>query len=384
MLGRLRRRGGELAAQAAFRVVDRQASRRLRRATVPGSRHVRTGVGNRLEVISAEGALRHPAATGLHVVDDDPDVEHLHELRYLPARFFAKRAQQLYGGDWTDVEATILRRGPRGERPVDEALGEPTYSGRWERFDEPCIYIGQFNFGRSFGHFLTEGISRLWRAFDDDRPLVHHSPASRPVPSFVSDFLAGVGIPRERLVVFDRPTILGDVLVPHPSIVNQSSVHLAHRRTAARYWSSLGVSDGDLQSEGPVYMSRSRLAPELRRMAGERELESILERRGVRIAHPEELPLAEQVGLLARHRPALGPIGSAFHLSLLAPRGQEHRYLLEPPLHPNFLLIGALMETHMHLCDAVRPIPGRRRRRNLTVDAAALDIVSGEGGGPGG
>jgi hypothetical protein len=63
-----------------------------------------------------------------------------------------------------------------------------------------------------------------------------------------------------------------------------------------------------------LYLGRSRLPPECRRVAGEDQLEGELRRRGWCVVHPETLPLAEQLRLLAGARIIAGCIGSAMHL----------------------------------------------------------------------
>jgi hypothetical protein len=67
---------------------------------------------------------------------------------------------------------------------------------------------------------------------------------------------------------------------------------------------------------GLLYLSRSGLASDQRRLFGELFLEELLQHLGWTVIHPEQLPLVEQLRHLRHARVVAGAIGSAFHLLL--------------------------------------------------------------------
>ena len=65
---------------------------------------------------------------------------------------------------------------------------------------------------------------------------------------------------------------------------------------------------------GKIYLSRSKLTNDLRKIIHEEELESLLRRSGWRIVHPENLSISEQLTALDDARVIAGNLGSAMHL----------------------------------------------------------------------
>src|SRR5438270_3385218 len=61
------------------------------------------------------------------------------------------------------------------------------------------------------------------------------------------------------------------------------------------------------------------------------EIEYILQPEGVRIVHPEELDLAEQIKLMNAHDRLCGSVGSALHTGLFALSRKRIVYLVPQP-----------------------------------------------------
>jgi hypothetical protein len=89
----------------------------------------------------------------------------------------------------------------------------------------------------------------------------------------------------------------------------------------------------DSSSSEKVYLSRSRLPPELRRLQGEQGLEQRLLARGWRIIHPELLPVGDQLRTLAGARVIAGEVGSAFHLLMVFGRQMAAKTIITLGVH---------------------------------------------------
>jgi len=109
----------------------------------------------------------------------------------------------------------------------------------------------------------------------------------------------------------------------------------------------------------PVFLSRTG-ADSLRVIRGEAELERRLEQQGVRIVHPENLSLSEQIALFNTHKVFIGCWGSAFHniLFSLNPSVIVTHVICEEVPHSNFLMIDAIQRNAANYIRSAHPTPG--------------------------
>lgn len=321
------------------------------------------------------------------------------EFAELPPGLSVGRDHLVARGPQVDVveNAVYHPAGPHFLGVITDDLGQPVpmarreRSNRWDerrqqvppgwrienRWSEDSIYIGHTQLMRHFGHFLTEGISRLWHPLvaDSDLPLVCHGDLSPTSLDFVRFTLEATGIDANRLVSFDKTTSLARVTVPGPSIQLRQRIFEEHRLVADRIRAAATTSlEPDHARAGAAYLSRSRLPGSKRRLAGERYLEQQLTELGVSIVHPQEHSFVDQIRLIGAHDPLVGPIGSAHHLSLLLGGGRTHVYLA-PDVDMSYVLIDALMENRSVFLDVTRPITTLRYRRNYALSGASIGLI---------
>lgn len=187
-----------------------------------------------------------------------------------------------------------------------------------------CIY-GGILFGRHFGHFLTETMSRLWwlmdsaLSADSDVPILFRLAGRNrhdrcEMAAFATSVLRKLGI-SERVLIPTEPVTVEECIIPHAAIVNNHSVHVEYitlmRELGGRLLNGNVCSTG--RGSRKLYLSRSRLPARTRKLANEKQLEVILRRAGYDIVHPQELRIEEQVRLFHEAKEVVGPIGSAFH-----------------------------------------------------------------------
>lgn len=362
-------------ASLHFLAADRLARRSLAKARSAGeppeNRLIEVpGLGSSYQLITNDGdhdpLFLHEDE--LVMLPETPHVRELCDAWYIPVVDERRIGTGLIlDADGLPVDEARLVRHP--ERRVRHPTSVEPRQRPAVHVTEPAVYVGHLGF-LHIGHFLTEGIARLWYVAglpaEDGSLLVYHGrPGALDTP-IAAAILSGLGIDRERLVSFAEPARIDLLRVPSPSMVNMAAVSSVHRRLAEQVGSALGVevSGGSDPGLGPVYLSRSQLPSTSRLLAGEAGLERVLRRHGVRIVHPQELPIVEQMRVFARHRPVIGPIGSAFHLSIFAGRGGEHVYLVDRHgvLNPNFLLLDATGGVRSHYLRCVESLPGRRHK----------------------
>jgi capsular polysaccharide biosynthesis protein len=208
---------------------------------------------------------------------------------------------------WTDGR----RRGPASDRIV--VPHDPTVIA------DPVVFGGLLPKAH-FGHVLLEMFTRLW-AHDAgyagaDVPIVHFTHYQRPLEPFERRLLdAAFDPPRPSRLAIDRPLILREVIIPSQAIILGQPMRPEVLPLYDRIRANLaGPSRPD---PTPVYLSRSRLSGGRRLTLGESALENRLRRRGVRVIHPQELALEDQVQIVGSATTVIGLAGSALHLTVL-------------------------------------------------------------------
>jgi len=119
----------------------------------------------------------------------------------------------------------------------------------------------------------------------------------------------------------------------------------------------------------PVWVSRSRLPPPRRAIAGEKVLEEHLA--DWRIVHPQELSMAEQIEVFSKHTTYAGMIGSAMH-NILFSRSPRVTYLTVGEPNLNFLMCDELVgadSLYVGCCDE-GGLPSLGRQTPLRLDLA--------------
>lgn len=189
--------------------------------------------------------------------------------------------------------------------------------------DEEVIYGGYLV--RHWGHFLIEGVARLWHALE--RPnlkLVFMVEAGNEedVRGNFREFLECLGV-WERTVIINRPHRYRSVWVPELAYEGIVRWHLRMRDAFERIRSRvLGDSEQGVGA-GKVFLSRSQFKKAHESEIGLDMLDDLMERNGYRICYPEKLSLRELVQLLGRAGEIAVESGSVAHNILFARAGMK-------------------------------------------------------------
>lgn len=241
------------------------------------------------------------------------------------------------GIDFAQARRRTLRWGPlvRG-RVVEHAVEQtPIVPGR--TLDEEVVYLGWLL--EHYGHFLSESLCRTWLLdeIDPKVKVVFHRKKDFTPSGTRLRILEMFGIPLERIIFLEEPTLLRRVIVPEPLHELHWSIHerspRKFRQVAAQ------ILTGVSPSEQPVYLSRRLLPSSLRQIVGELELEEMLRENGFLIAYPETMSFSDQVRLFNQHTDIFASAGSAAYTMLFSlNRPALHFLTAEIPRQDYFLL----------------------------------------------
>jgi len=239
-----------------------------------------------------------------------------------------------------------------------------------ERIEQPVVFGGHLP--KHFGHFLLESLSRTWAYAElglGPTPFAH----TRAVFHLHErELLEAVLRPHgAQLLTLSAPTLLSSVIVPDLGIELGRDFHPVMRGVFDTIRDEIAGPVGP-PDDTPIYLSRTRLPKDRRATLGEKDLEARLSARGVRIVHPQELPLAEQLRTVARSRDVIGLDGTALHLTVFRSLEGSRTLALGNRLpEPNQLSVDLLRGAHnaaLHVLYPIHPrFPGVMGGRELPI-----------------
>ncbi|MDC6677407.1 glycosyltransferase family 61 protein [Leclercia adecarboxylata] len=187
----------------------------------------------------------------------------------------------------------------------------------FDTLSEPTILKGNYFFvgsiHRHFGHFLVEGLSRLWaldfiptNIKDDIKYLVYED----SIPEFALQVLDILGIPLDKIVYAPKHAIVERLFVPD---ISYKTHHWASHLAQLTYNK---ISNNVLPNSKPykrIYLSRKNTAD--RPLENEINIEKIFSSFGFEIITPENLSIQEQIKVVSESLIIAGPVGSQMYLS---------------------------------------------------------------------
>lgn len=213
---------------------------------------------------------------------------------------------------WPDFEAQTHARLWRGNRRI---CTRPEIDGAAAGIvAEPAMFVSMYD--DHFGHMVSETVPRLPQALAEAPGLPLYFSCGQPLRAertsrMFRAVLDWLGVPLGRLRFIHRPVLFRELHIA------AQAEHLDGPPPAAGYLDLLEARvAGRLMGappEGVTFVTRAALAPQHGRHAGESYLAACLSALGVRIVHPELLPLPEQLRIYAESRYLVFSEGSAAH-----------------------------------------------------------------------
>ena len=231
---------------------------------------------------------------------------------------------------------TVDRHGP--DANTDGQVLRAWQGGQQDRDIGCYVYGGVISL--HYGHFIVNSLSRLWhhsRQFDAGLRVLFHGPGNPDVwfeRPFLKEMFAAIGIGRENVFAFDRPTNISLLEVPHPSFQEQHFICKAFtalcHRIGRHFIAGMEISHNDR----PVYLSKTAMTSGVGRVVNEIVIENILRSEGVEILYPEEMRLSDQIRVFAERSTVIGITGSSLHTSGFIPP-HSRIVALSPTDRPN-------------------------------------------------
>lgn len=249
--------------------------------------------------------------------------------------YFDPKYNALYDQQGCIIDCSALRGRGRHNTPEQITLNQNVLTA-------PVGVYGGVLFGVHYGHFLIDTMSRLWPYMNQeflsqwgDRPLIFRMAknSKRDIAPVAESILRTLGV-WDRVQIPPNELLIERCIIPHLSIRYDRDVH----REYATFMRQVGdalletTSKSDDWKKKKIYLSRAKLRPHARMFANEGKLESELKRHGYIVVHPQKMSLIEQVRMFKDSAEIVGPIGSAFHTTVLAGNTEQKlKYLVHNP-----------------------------------------------------
>lgn len=175
-----------------------------------------------------------------------------------------------------------------------------------------------------FGHFLVEGLSRLWilKYFSQseitDLKIIIYEPGLIPPATKILSYL---GIAKSQIHFINEPCTVDSVIAP--SIAYRT--HFWARDVMNHVYDRIAASaraEKTVDFPTKIFLSRSRVAA--RKLTNEAEIEQIHRDAGYWVIRPEDLPIGDQIRIAANADSIAGCTGSNMYLAMFQKLGGKN------------------------------------------------------------
>lgn len=192
---------------------------------------------------------------------------------------------------------------------------ENVNSGDFRVVKGTTIYLGWL--WPHYGHFIMESLSILWIVNKEnlgDFNFYFNIYTSREIlcsKKWFLDFIRVLGLDFDKIYLGDESFIFENFVVPEQAMILHRCVD---REKMRHVW---GLINSDVlpneKSSKLIYLSRSKLLKDKRKLINEIDVENLLLSLGFEIIHPQELSFSQQLILYKNVSVVVGPSGSALH-----------------------------------------------------------------------
>lgn len=155
--------------------------------------------------------------------------------------------------------------------------------------DEDVVFIGALPF--HYGHFITEGLSRIWYYLDLKNTHLKAVYISEGGEDRFFDFFNCFGIENQNLLKITKPTKFRSVFIPEQSIRLHDFFHFKYKETIDKI-----KADIPPRSVKKVFFSKSKSGNG--RGIGEAPIEEIFSKNDFEVFYPESLSVRETISVL--------------------------------------------------------------------------------------
>lgn len=174
-----------------------------------------------------------------------------------------------------------------------------------------------------FGHFILEGMGRLWFLSQNDISsikIVFTTILEKK--KWFWDFFRLLGLEEDRIWFIDRPTQFGKIIVPEESVHSWNSYM---KEYLFPYQQILhNVTPGNNKK---VYLTRTKMEQGGAMCCNEQYFEDYYMKKGFTIIAPEQFTIDEQISIIAGADEVVTTLGSLSHFAMFCRRGTRFTIL---------------------------------------------------------
>lgn len=210
--------------------------------------------------------------------------------------------------------------------------------------DEEVVFLGALS--RHYGHFVLEGLARLWFMLPAERARLKAVYIAEPGPDPFLELFGFFGLQPQQLEKITQPTRFRAVWVPEPALRLQDRCHPLYKAVIDRILAAVPAS-----AHRRVYFSK-----EMRgncRGIGEKPMEEVFAANGYQVFFPERLSMRDTLSVLKGCEVFAASSGTNAHNALWLPDGARSIVLNRSPhAHPVQTMIDRLKQLDAVYVDA--------------------------------
>lgn len=226
---------------------------------------------------------------------------------------------------YCSLHSTSVPHGVRSVYSIGKFVPEALRFQLLKQIDAPGPEVPHKNYFRgrvifgdlpnsSFGHFLTEGLSRLWYAKrHPEIPIDWFH--GKEISESQQEILNLLGVVNPQILV-KKPTFFDEVVFPFPGICLGDNFEPEHAEFLG-FFNRKQHSNRNNNAPRKLFLSRSALTGVRGKSDADKLLEDILTDHGFEVFFPENFSLIEQLDAIVSADVVVGVEGSALHLPLL-------------------------------------------------------------------
>lgn len=190
-----------------------------------------------------------------------------------------------------------------------------------------AIYLGCFY--NRYGHFICQGLSRLWFLLDNDYKdydLIYVASGNGELPAFVGKLLSLFGVELSKLTRIIETTQYDEIIVPEVSFALNNFWTKEYKITIDKIKESILPIKND-----KIYLSRCHFKDYI---MGEKVIEKTFADNGYKIIYPEELSVDKQIAIISGANDIVTSTGTTAH-NLIFAKNSAKCAILERGIQPN-------------------------------------------------
>ena len=207
---------------------------------------------------------------------------------------------------WVGVSGDRLQQ--IGAREDAERI--PNFSP--EKRNKKAIFLGVCH--KHWGHFLIEGMSRLWAILNTnkyvDYDLCYVLWNESSFPNYMKEVFSLLGINWANIKIIDHPVQYDEIVIPQISSKLDLFWTDEYKLTIEKIKESLTPVQG-----GKYYLTRTSFVDII---LGEKDIENVFKKNGYSVISPETLPILEQLSIFAGADELVSVSGTSAHNMLFA------------------------------------------------------------------